>query len=130
MTEARAKMLSDVRRRKRVRVGKMYKFYQADPKTTVEDVAKRFGLAAVTVYSYFRQFGFELRPKQPVEGVTAEEVMKQNADGSWSPSIPLPFYYGIIHWVAHGRFGCKSEDCGKFWKLSSYENHYRHAHVA
>ena len=47
------------------------------------------------------------------------QVMAQNRDGEWVPSIPLPFY-GL-------RKGC---NCGqKFWTVKGYEGHYALAHI-
>ena len=49
----------------------------------------------------------------------APENMQQNEDGSWSQSIPLPFY-GIK----------KKCDCGKsFWKESNFRKHFIEKHT-
>jgi len=47
------------------------------------------------------------------------EVFQENTDGTWSASVPLPFY-GIR----------KSCSCGKkFWKKQNYNRHYVEAHT-
>lgn len=48
--------------------------------------------------------------------INQDGVWAENADGTWSQSIPLPYYL----WF--GRVRC---DCGKkFWKIEQYKQHY------
>ncbi len=45
----------------------------------------------------------------------------------WEPSVPLPFYYGMLWWPWTRRFGCH---CGRnFWREASYRTHYLQAHA-
>ena len=51
--------------------------------------------------------------------INNEGVFQENADGTWSEAIPLP-YYGL-------RKHCS---CGKkFWKEESYRKHYAERHT-
>ncbi len=48
--------------------------------------------------------------------------------GRWEPSVPLPFYNGLLWWPLLLRFGC---ECGKtFWWERSYRQHWLEAHAS
>ena len=51
--------------------------------------------------------------------VDPNENMQQNADGTWSPAIPEPYYYGLIPWLWKRLTGWRDEYGRKaqlFWE--------------
>lgn len=51
--------------------------------------------------------------------VTEDKIFQQNADGTWSEAIPLPFY-GLRKHCSCGR---------KFWREANYYRHYQREHT-
>lgn len=51
--------------------------------------------------------------------INQDGVWQENADGTWSEAVPLPFY------------SIKKQcSCGKsFWKIKNYEKHYIAKHT-
>lgn len=110
---------------KQERAKRMYKMYLLDP--SVEEVAKAYNVSTATVYSDFKAMGYELitRARGQHQGT---RVIRQNTNGEWAPAIPLPINYKLIAWMGGGKYGCP-ECVEKFFRIDSYEKHYRTTHA-
>ena len=110
---------------KEARGQRMYKMYLMG--SSIDEVAEAYNVSNATVYSDFKGLGFALVARQRGRNKDSR-VIKQNPDGTWKPIVPMPITFKLIQLMGGGKYGCP-ECSSKFYRIDSYENHYRGQHA-